>query len=223
MAHQRAILLFDIDGTLIDCGGAGRTAMERAFDAIHRRPDAVETIAFGGMTDPAIMRQGLTVLGIEPSQPGIESLLEAYLTALAQALEETPRFRVLPDVEATLDRAARAGHAIGLGTGNVKRGADLKLTRASIWGRFAFGGFACDAEDRAELLRMGAQRGKAHASHERVVIIGDTPRDVAAALAIGAECLAVATGRFGMKELSAAGPTLTVRDLADPAALEFLA
>ena len=197
--------------------------MERAFDTVHGRAGAVAGIAFGGMTDPSIIRMGLVALGLEPRPESIDVLIEAYLIALASELASARRFRLIDHVEETLHRVSGSGHAIGLGTGNVKRGADLKLARAGIAPRFAFGGFACDAEDRAELLRIGAGRGRSNAPHPRVVVIGDTPRDVAAAKAIGAECLAVATGKFGLAELEASTPTLAVADLSDERAIEFLA
>src|SRR5690606_24512845 len=100
--------------------------------------------------------------------------------------------------------------AVGLGTGNVRAGARLKLERGGLWDLFDFGGFGCDAEARDALLGVGRERGaarlgKAHPDRVPMLIIGDTPRDVAAAHVIGARCLAVATGRFGPEELAQAG------------------
>lgn len=218
-----AVLLFDIDGTLVDCGGAGRRAMERGFERTHGRPDAVAHIAFGGMTDPAIVRSGLEHLGKPTEEGAIASVLDAYLAALEAELPLASGFRVIPFVTETLARVHTRGHVVGLGTGNLKRGADLKLRHAGLAAQFSFGGFACDAEDRAELLRRGRERGLAVTGPgARVVIIGDTPKDVAAARAIGAECLAVATGRFSLEELERASPTLAVSDLGDARARAFL-
>jgi len=127
-------------------------------------------------------------------------------------------------VEAALDAVSgRRGVVIGLGTGNIREGARLKLGRVGLFERFAFGGFGCDHERRDELLRVGAERGAAllgaPRSRCRVVVIGDTPRDVAAAHAIGAESVGVATGPHRREELAACGATFAVEDLAEEGAI----
>ncbi|MFO0615004.1 MAG: HAD family hydrolase [Polyangiaceae bacterium] len=218
------VLLFDIDGTLVDAGGAGRRAMERAFTVTHGRADAVSGFVFGGMTDPAIARKALGVIGVEPTSAAIARVLDAYLDALADELPRAENFRILPGVEETLDWVAIRGHAIGLGTGNLVRGAELKLERARIHHRFAFGGYGSDHEDRAELLARGAERGRERHGDSRaaVVVIGDTPRDIEAARAIGAACVAVATGKFTLTELRAHAPTVAVETLDDPRARSLL-
>lgn len=216
--------MFDIDGTLVDTGGAGRRAMERAFDRTHGRADAVSGFVFGGMTDPAIARRALAAIGVAATAEAITLVLDAYLDALADELPKAPGFRVLPDVLDALDHVGGRGHAIGLGTGNLLRGAQLKLEFAGIFDRFAFGGYGSDHEDRAELLARGAEKGRAQLgdSGATVVVIGDTPRDIEAARAIGATCVAVATGRFGLEELAAHAPDVAVRTLADPRVREIL-
>lgn len=217
-------MLFDIDGTLVDAGGAGRRAMERAFRDTHGREDAVSGFVFGGMTDPAIARRALVAIGVEPTADAIRIVLDAYLAALEDELPRSDKFRVLPSVVETLDRVRERGHSIGVGTGNLVRGAQMKLERALIHDRFGFGGYGSDHEDRAELLARGVQRGRdVHGdAAAAVVVIGDTPRDIDAARAIGAACLAVATGKFTYDELAAHGPTLVVRTLGDPEARAFL-
>lgn len=216
------VALFDIDGTLIDAGGAGRAAMTQAFEEVAGRSD-VCSFRFGGMTDRAIARQGLAVVD-RATDENVERLVERYLHHLEHELTRTERFRVLPSVVALLDSLESAGHAaVGLGTGNVARGAELKLRRAELWHRFGFGGYGCDHEDRAELLRVGAARGRERAQPDTtVVVIGDTPKDVAAAIAIGARCVAVATGTFTEDELHQAGAELVVATLADPRAHRML-
>ncbi|HSO32352.1 MAG TPA: HAD hydrolase-like protein, partial [Labilithrix sp.] len=109
--------------------------------------------------------------------------------------------------------------ALGLGTGNVKRGAYAKLARGALDAPFAFGGFGCDAEDRTELLRVGAGRGAAALGVPladcRVVVIGDTPKDVAAARGIGAECIGVGTGGFApaaLRDLGAQNAFATLEE-----------
>ncbi len=219
------VLLFDIDGTLIDTGGAGRRSMERAFERVHQRKDACAGISFGGMTDPAILRAGLQAIGQEPSAAAIEALLAAYVEALAEELRAA-QCRVHAGMVAALDAGHEKGCAVGLGTGNVREGAKLKLGRVGLFERFSFGGFGCDHEVRSELIRKGAERGAeilgVPLAECRVVVIGDTPKDVAAAKAIGAESIAVATGWFSVSDLEAAGATHTFADLTDPRALGAL-
>lgn len=223
---RTTILLFDIDGTLIDTGGAGRRAMERAFAKQTGRADACR-FGFDGMTDRSIARKGLSAIGHEPTEQAIDDLLRAYLDALEPEVVSSPSFTTHPGVERALEGASRRERTVvGLGTGNVREGARIKLERPGLFERFSFGGFGCDHEERAELLRVGAARGakllEETLENCRVVVIGDTPKDVAAALAIGAECLAVATGRFGVEELFRAGATRVVRSLAEDEALGML-
>jgi phosphoglycolate phosphatase-like HAD superfamily hydrolase len=226
MRHVRPlVLLFDIDGTLLDSGGAGRRAIDRAFERLHGRRDACASFSFGGMTDRAIARAGLVAIGAAVTAEAIDGLIAAYLEALAEELPPS-RAIVHAGVEAALDAASASGAAVGLGTGNVRPGARLKLARVGLAERFAFGGFGCDHEVRSELLRAGVARGAAllgaPVAECRMVIIGDTPKDVAAAQAIGAESLAVATGPFSMDALAVTRPTWLFRDLSDPGALDAL-
>jgi phosphoglycolate phosphatase len=216
---QPTVVLFDIDGTLVTCGGAGRASMERAFAEVLGRPDVVD-FPFGGMTDRGIARAGLTSAGREASDAAMAEVIAVYLRHLEDELPRAPRYRVLDGVARVLDRLEPLAHvAVGLGTGNVEAGARIKLARGELWHRFAFGGFGSDAEDRAELLACGAERGRARlgvsSSTARVVVIGDTPRDVSAARAIGAEVIAVATGSFTREQLALHAPDLLVERLDD--------
>lgn len=220
------VLLFDIDGTLVTTGGAGRRAIGRAFGRVYGREDACSGFDFSGMTDRAILRGGLTALGKTVEPAAVDAILAAYLSALTEEIASAS-CRVHAGIDIALNEAhARPHCAVGLGTGNVREGARIKLTRVGIYDRFAFGGFGCDHEDRAELIRMGAERGAERIglsrSDCRVVVIGDTPRDIAAAQAIGAECIAVATGNYQAAQLSAAGARHVYRDLTEPAALALL-
>jgi phosphoglycolate phosphatase len=220
------VLLFDIDGTLVTTGGAGRRAIARAFGSTHGREDACSGFDFSGMTDRAILRGGLTALGEAVEAAAVDAILAAYLAALTEEIASSI-CRVHAGIEEALAEAhARPRCAVGLGTGNVREGARIKLTRVGLYDRFAFGGFGCDHEDRAELIRMGAERGAERLglprSDCRVVVIGDTPRDVAAAQAIGAECIAVATGNYHADALRAAGARHVYQDLTAPAALALL-
>jgi phosphoglycolate phosphatase-like HAD superfamily hydrolase len=160
-----------------------------------------------------------------PSAPATEAeidrLLDAYLGVLEAELAHATGYRVLPGVHALLESLEkRPNIAVGLGTGNVRRGAYAKLARGSLGSAFSFGGFGCDAEDRTELLRAGAVRGAealgAPLSECEVVVIGDTPKDVAAAKGIGARCVAVATGGFTRDALVQCGADHAFDTLEDP-------
>ena len=141
---KRWVVLFDIDGTLIDCGGAGRRAINRAFARAYGRPDACDNIRFGGMTDHAIVREAFTFIGVEYDSKSAAELLALYLEELQQDLAQSESFRVLPGAPEAVHTARAAGHAVGLGTGNVRAGAEAKLARGALWQLFDFGGFGCD-------------------------------------------------------------------------------
>jgi len=220
------VLLFDIDGTLVSTGGAGRKSMERAFIE-HTGSTTALDFSFAGMTDPAIARMGLSNAGRAPDSDAIAALLASYLRALSEEVAVASGFVVHDGVADVLTEAASwTGHVLGLGTGNIRDGARVKLGRAGLFDRFAFGGFGCDHEDRAELLRVGAERGAAILGAPRtacrVVVIGDTPKDVAAALAIGAEAIGVGTGPYPAAELMACGATRAFGNLGEQGALAAL-
>jgi len=223
------VLLFDIDGTLITTGGVGRRALERAFEARYGRPDAFRAIRLDGMTDRAIVRAGLRAVGHEIAEAEIDAVLDAYIAVLEEEVARADPlwYRLHRGMERAVDTALGHPHvAVGLGTGNIREGARVKLSRVGIYERFAFGGFGSDHEDRIQLIRRGAERG-AERLHVplgecRVVVIGDTPRDVAAARGIGAECIGVGTGSFSPEQLIQAGAVKAFRDLAEPGAVEAL-
>ncbi len=220
------VILFDIDGTLITAHGAGGRAFTRALrDEVG--PDAELTLTFAGGTDRGIARQGLEGAGVEASEEVVDRVLTTYIEYLLEAMKDTSKYTVFSGVVEMLDELhGRQGFAIGLGTGNIERGARIKLAPAQLNGYFDFGGFGCDAEDRADLIRIGATRGATRLGAEfeqcRVLVIGDTTRDVAAAQAIGAECLGVTTGGASRDELMDCGATACVNDLTDPSALRLV-
>lgn len=211
------VVLFDVDGTLITTGGAGRRALERAFETAFGEPGVFD-FSFGGMTDYAIIRGGLTASGRDATAESIRAVLDVYLDALTHEVRAADVYRVHVGIHEALDALERLPNvAVGLGTGNIERGARIKLDRARINHRFEFGGFGCDAEDRAELIGVGAARGAARLGCDRndcrLVIVGDTPKDVRAAHDNGGECIAVATGGCTADELRDAGARWVVDDL----------
>lgn len=228
MALRPTVLLFDIDGTLITTGGAGRRAIRRAFAELYGRADACDHFRFGGMTDQAIARQGLEAIGEPVTPQSVAALLSVYVDALEHEVRQVSdaEYRVLPGMREAVDEGHARGFAVGLGTGNVRAGAMVKLGRVGLAHRFDFGGFGDDHESRPELIRRGAERGverlAALPGDVRVVVIGDTPKDVDAARAIGAECVAVATGGFSVDALRDAGATWAFPDLSVPGALEVV-
>lgn len=227
MTRRPTIVLFDVDGTLVTTGGAGRRAIEHAFEVFAGRRDATEGLKFGGMTDRGIARYGLERIGRVADEATFEAFFACYLGVLGDEVARAQGYRTLPGVVEIVDALEHEAHlAVGLGTGNLEQGAMVKLARVGLDVRFPFGGYGSDSEDRGELLLAGAKRGAARLGRPleacRVVVVGDTPRDVAAARAIGAECLGVATGGADADTLSSAAPDVLVRDLTDPTALAAL-
>lgn len=221
------VVLFDIDGTLILTGGAGRRSMIRAFEAVLDRPDALDGLSFGGMTDRGILRHGIENVGERFEEAIYQAVIESYLGFLMEEVSASDGYEVMPGVLEILDRlAGLPGLALGLGTGNVRRGAEVKLRRADLHERFSFGGFGCDHEDRVELLRAGAERGAELLGSPleacRVVVVGDTPRDVHAATALGADCVGVGTGGHDIGELERIGALAAFADLLEPGAYEVI-
>jgi phosphoglycolate phosphatase len=224
---KSTVLLFDIDGTLVATGGAGRRAMVAAFDELYRKNDVFDGLAFAGMTDRAIARHGVVAAVGVCDEAAIDRALDVYVAHLHRQLESADGYRVFPGVHEVLARVrGQAAVAVGLGTGNVKRGAYAKLAPGDLGAHFSFGGFGCDAEERAEVLRSGARRGAESLGVPlddcRVVIIGDTPKDVAAAKVLGAECIGVGTGGFAPASLVELGATHAFATLEDDGVLDVL-
>lgn len=222
------VLLFDVDGTLVTTGGAGRRSIDRAFELLHGRPDACRHFSFDGMTDRGIVRLGLQAIGLAVDDAAIDALLERYVLCLDEAVQSVPddRYVVHDGMREAVEAGLQAGMAVGLGTGNIREGARVKLSRVGLYEKFSFGGFGDDHELRPELIRAGALRGAeklgVSLSAARVVVIGDTPKDVSAAQAIGAESIAVATGGYTAEQLRASGATHVFDVLSQPGALEAL-
>lgn len=219
----RKLLLFDLDWTLVYTGGAGVRALDFAFEAQFGIPQAMASISPDGKTDPAICREMIRVLLKREPDPGeIEALCKGYIDRLRQEVPNGPGFRILPGIPALLEAlSARTDIVMGLGTGNLKAGAEIKLARPNFWHYFRFGGFADDSELRPNVLRTAVQRGEALAGHpfapKDVIVIGDNWRDVDAGQAIGATTIAVASGPMKAHELATHNPDHIFEDLSDTA------
>ena len=227
MPMRPTVLLYDVDGTLITTGGAARLALEEGI-AVFLGIDVFEaSFSFGGMTDRGIMRGALKQAGVDASESEIDDVIALYLERLPAVLSGAARFSLHDGVVSLLDRTrSDPGYAVGLGTGNVERGARLKLDAVGLNPYFGFGGFGCDAEPRPELILAGARRGAAALGRPldecRVVIIGDTERDVDAAHANGFECVAVSTGGVSNERLRATASEWVVESLTEPIAIEAI-
>ncbi len=221
------IYLFDVDGTLITTGGVGRHAIERALEHLFDQKDACSHFSFGGMTDRGIFRRGLAALEQPMDEATVDRLLEAYLPILAQEVRDAETYRVHDGIRGALEALSHLEDvALGLGTGNVERGARIKLERVDLNRWFSFGGFGCDAEDRGELIARGAERGAERLGRPlercRVIVVGDTPKDVQAARANGFLAFVLGTGLVGREDLERSEPDWLFDDLASPGALQAL-
>lgn len=219
------LILFDIDGTLIHSGGAGVTAFGRAFTELFGVVRPTEGVRFAGRTDTGLIAELFARHGITHAPADAARFFEAYLRHLRELL---PRSRggLCAGVEEFLDTIARLDSPprSALLTGNIRRGAELKLRHFDLWERFEFGAFGDDHHDRNELAVIARRRGGEQLGRdlagEEILVIGDTPRDIECARAIGARCLAVATGGDSIEELAPHRADWTVRDLTDISAAE---
>ena len=214
-------LLFDIDQTLINTGGAGLRGLDRACLKLFGLQNAMEGISPHGKTDPAIVREIVRrKLGSEtPTNTDIATILDSYISFLKEEVHTSATYRVLPGVQTLLDQlAARGDVLVGLATGNIELGARIKLERGGLNPYFSFGGFGSDAEDRTELVRKAAEKA-AHKNGgfiaaSNIFVIGDTPLDIDAGNRAGFKTVGVATGSYSVEQLLASGARIAVPDLA---------
>lgn len=217
---RNLLLLWDIDGTLLHSGGAGMKALAAALETVFGVSGSFAGIDFAGRTDPWIVRQIFARFGIEATRANFDSYIDGYIAALPGALDRS-RARVLPGVSEILERAAaRPDVAQGLLTGNLRRGAQAKLSYHGLWKHFPIGAFSDDSEVRNELGPHALRRARGHWGVdfpvERVWIVGDTAHDILCARAFGARVLAVATGGTASADLAAHQPDALLEHLGDP-------
>lgn len=217
------VCLFDIDGTLLSSGGAGKAAMEAALGSEFGVSELRGRVPFSGRTDRAIGRDLFSLHDIEESPHHWQRFLTAYLGHLPDCLAKHDG-RVLPGIARLLvDLGGREDVALGLLTGNVRDGARLKLGHYGLFHHFAFGGFGDHHLDRCDVAREALTAVRSHLNGsvdlDRLWVIGDTPLDIACARSIGARVAAVGTGWHSMDELAAEQPDLLLADLTDPTPL----
>jgi phosphoglycolate phosphatase-like HAD superfamily hydrolase len=212
------LVLFDIDGTLIRTHRAGVRAFGQTFEAVFGVPRASEGIHFAGRTDTGILREMCGRTGIPPTPENYRAFFDAFVFWLERALHET-NGDVLPGVGGFMSELRALPHppTFGLLTGNIRLGAEIKLRHFDLWEPFVMGAFGDEHEDRNQLAviahRRGSERLGRELRGEEILVIGDTPNDIACANAIGARCLAVATGGATIGELERHHPRWAVRDL----------
>ena len=224
------LLLFDIDGTLIDSNGAGGAAiLDAAEEHFGIQREHFPPLHLAGSTDPAIAMDVFGHMSREHTPQEVIAFLDRYLSHLQRRLQ-APDFTgyTLPGVTQLLQALRGESEAhLGLLTGNVRRGAVIKLSRHGIYEHFVDGGFGSDHHDRNQLgpvalKRMQDATGTTYDITD-VIVIGDTPKDIRCAEAFGAKCLAVATGQYSYAELSALNPWRCVESFADvPAIVDLL-
>lgn len=221
------VFLFDIDGTLLSSGGAGKLALETALLKLHGLDGIRVHVPYSGRTDVAIGRDLLAAHGIDPTDTRLSQLQEAYLSELPAALV-AKQGNVLPGVITMLDELKHQAEPVlvGLLTGNIRRGASVKLGHYGVDHYFAFGGFGDGVLTRDEVARAawhaaGTQHDTA-LSPERCWVIGDTPLDISCARHIGAKVIAVTTGHHSRAELAEHQPDLLLDHLDQPGLLERL-
>ncbi len=210
MAVEYRMLLFDIDGTLVTTGGAGAVAWKQAFEELHGIPADIGEFTDAGMTDPDVGAKTFeAVLHRAPTPHELAQLVQRRLEHLPEAVAASAGYRVLPGVAARLKQLSRAGHLLGIITGNGDGAAHVKLQRGDLNRWFTFGAYASTGSDRAAIVREAVERGErilgCDVPNELVYVIGDTPLDIDAAHAAGCTGIGVATGRYDRRALLQAG------------------
>jgi len=213
------LFLFDIDGTLIASGGAGEYSMRLAVQDMFGVENGLGGVEIAGRTDHLITENIFKKFGATWTPEHATAFLDLYLKHLAV---ELPRKngRLLPGIIELLDALkARPQVALALLTGNLERGAQIKLSHYGLWNYFEFGAYADDNADRNRLGPFAQAR--AHERHgvefppERTFVLGDTPHDITCGRVIGAKTVAIATGGCPRETLAAHQPDFLFDDLSD--------
>lgn len=220
---RTTLVLFDIDGTLLLSGGAGRRALNETFEELFGVAGGFDGIPVAGRTDPLLFNDALARNGMTAAPELRARFHDRYCELLADRIHcPLPRKGLMPGVRALLARLdGRADLRSALLTGNFARAARIKLEHFGLWQHFACGAYGDDAESRDELVPVAMARARelgidVH-SPRQVVVVGDTPLDIRCARAGGAWSVAVATGQFGAAELQSYGADRVLPDLADTA------
>jgi phosphoglycolate phosphatase-like HAD superfamily hydrolase len=222
-------VFFDIDATLLLTDGAGRAALRAALEKVYGTSGQLDGYAFHGKTDPQIVVELLTGSGLD--ERGIRDRMPAmwpvYLEALQRELDARraeDRVTLLPGVpELLAELEVMEGVSLGLLTGNIEAAARMKLAAAGVTTKFEFGGYGSDSGVRTEIARIAVERSRSRVSDtlgtQVLVVVGDTPEDIACARSVRGRAVAVATGRHSVSELKQAGADVVFSDFSDTEAV----
>ena len=231
MNTMRKLVLFDIDGTLVLTGGAGIRAMNRACEELVGHPHALDGIPVASRTDRIILTDVVARAGHALDGGLLERLRDGYISNLREEIERPGRTQsfeslgarggvkaVMPGIRELLDVLERRDDVfVGLLTGNFEAGARIKLEHFDLWRYFRCGAYGDDAADRNELVPFALARarrcGLPDIEPDHILVVGDTPHDVACARAVGATSVGVATGGFTVEQLRESGAEIVFQDL----------
>jgi len=219
------LVLFDIDGTLVHTGGAGTAAFTKTFARHFNLHHGTEKMKFAGRTDVSLVREFFRIHGVAETPENFELFFEHYVFWLQHILEQNGG-KACRGVRQFLHdlQSLPQSPVLGLLTGNIQLGAEIKLRHFGLWEMFQFGGFADDHEDRNHIAVAALARGHRvlgkDLQPQEIVVVGDTPFDVRCGKFIGAKTLAVATGGAKFAELSKHTADWTVEDLTQISARE---
>jgi phosphoglycolate phosphatase-like HAD superfamily hydrolase len=212
------LVLFDIDGTLVHTGGAGTRAFSETFASIFGLKHGAERMKFAGRTDVNLVREFFKIHDVPESRENFRQFFENYVFWLDHIVAQSTGGQCAGVTEFIADLLALPQPPmLGLLTGNIQLGAEIKLRRFGLWDFFVMGGFADDHEERNHIAVAALERGRRvlnpHLDPQEIVVIGDTPFDVRCGKFIGAKTLAVATGGSKFEELKQHAADWTVEDL----------
>jgi phosphoglycolate phosphatase len=219
------LVLFDVDGTLVHTGRAGSQAFAKTFATEFNAHDGIEKIKFAGRTDVSLVREFFGYHRIPATPENFERFFSRFVFWLDYIVAQS-QGEICRGVPEFLDdlRALPRPPALGLLTGNIRLGAEIKLRRYGLWEQFSFGGFADDHEDRNHIAAAALKRAQRVLSRdlrpEEIIVVGDTPYDIRCGRFIGARVLAVATGGAKLDELNKHSPDWAVEDLTRVSARE---
>ena len=220
------LVLFDVDGTLVHTGRAGSQAFAKTFATEFKASNGIEKIKFAGRTDVNLVREFFGIHNIPPTAENFERFFERYVFWLDQILAHSAG-KICDGVPEFIDdlRTLPQPPTLGLLTGNIRLGAEIKLRHYGLWDHFKTGGFADDHEDRNHIAAAALERGRRVLGNDlqpgEVVVVGDTQFDIRCGKFIGAKVLAVATGGARLDELKQHRPDWAVEDLTRVTAQEI--